>query len=105
MQQSTKAHGPAPPNPFLGQAPTPTQLTALTQQWLESWQHAGALASGSLSAATIACDSRRLWKFWFTDTAQSMDRYMRSPAFLDLMICNLKAMTRAAAFLPMFGIR
>jgi hypothetical protein len=60
---------------------------ALTIQQLDVRQPA-------LEGAPVFCDPRELRRRWLADLSQAMDSYMRSPAFLELMQQNFKALTR-----------
>jgi hypothetical protein len=72
-------------------------LAAMGRQWLELWQRAGVFGRGGLDAAAAfyepwRFDPRRLRTLWLTELTHAMDRYMRSPAFLQLMQYNLSAL-------------
>jgi hypothetical protein len=71
------------------QKPGAASLLALSQTWLELSQQAG------LSAFAVFNESRKLRNFWLSEMASSMDRYMRSGIFLELMRHNLNLMIRA----------
>jgi hypothetical protein len=73
----------------------PDPLAAFTEQWLEWWRQASSLGFGGLAAGAVFPDYRQLQKLWLADLTQTMDRYMRSSAFLELMRCNLKTMTQS----------
>jgi hypothetical protein len=67
---------------------------ALTIQQLEAWQRASSLPPSDLEGVVFFCDARELRSRWLADLSQALDSYMRSPAFLELMQQNFKAMTR-----------
>ena len=52
-----------------------------------------------LTAARAAWDSRRLRSFWVRELSKLVDRQLRSPAFLQLTMSSLTALTRVTAFL------
>jgi hypothetical protein len=69
-------------------------LLAFGEQWLEWWRHADALGRGALEWLAFCYDTRQLRNQWLAGMTQTMDRYVRSPAFLRLMEYNLRALTR-----------
>lgn len=73
----------------------PSPLVALTAQWLEAWQRALIPAPAESSADPFFADLRQLRSRWFGGLSQTMDAYLRSPAFLALMQLGLGAMTGA----------
>ncbi len=72
-----------------------TPLRTLGEQWLQGWQYASALNRGALEWMTLSCDPQQLWRRWLATTSQTVDRYMRSPAFLELMHYHLDALTKS----------
>ena len=71
-------------------------LTVFTEQCLEAWRRANALSQEHLAAMVLFWDPNQRTR-WFADLSRILDDYMRSPAFLELMQHNLKAMTRPAS--------
>ena len=65
----------------------PNPLLVVSLQWLQSWQLASALNSRNME------EMRRLRSSMLGDLGRSIDSYMRSPAFLELMKCSLAALT------------
>jgi hypothetical protein len=59
-------------------------FTTLTQQWLALW------------------DPRPLRQRWLAEMSNVMDRFMRSPAFAELIRFNMVTMTRSAGLVVPF---
>ena len=62
-------------------------FVAFAQQWLALW------------------DPRSLRQRWLAEMSNAMDRYMRSPAFLELIRFNLETMSRSAGLVFPFHRR
>ena len=73
----------------------PNPAIALMRQWLEIWQRTLTLC-GDTDGIALFWNPRQLRNQWLADLSQTMDNYMRSPAFLELIRYNLRAMTRTA---------
>ena len=71
-------------------------LAALGAAWLEWWGHAAALQRGGFEWLALSCHPRRLRERWLADWTETLDRYMRSPAFLEVMRRNLAVLNRSA---------
>jgi hypothetical protein len=84
----------------------PNPLDALTQQcqqwqqWIDMWSQAGALACASFTGVAFVEQSKQLRSWWLATLTQAMDRYLRSPAFLELMRWNAGAMARPSLTSP-----
>jgi hypothetical protein len=76
----------APGNP----RPLPLPLTALTERWLEVWRDGGAWGYGLLTVGLYR-DLRQMRQTWLADLTRTTDRYLRSPAFLELVRLGLRA--------------
>jgi hypothetical protein len=75
-------------------------LVACAQQWLDIWRHAGAVGMGGLTAASLF-DVKRLQRLWLAELTRTMDAYLRTPAFLEVMRTGLRAVTgRPASPVP-----
>jgi hypothetical protein len=70
--------------------PTPPSPAALTAYWLECWRQA--LLGGGLAAVALHCDARQIQRRFMTDLTRTLDGYLRTPAFLELMKRNLGTM-------------
>ena len=68
---------------------------AFMSPWLETWRRAIEL-SGDVNGIALFWDPRQMRRRWLADLSRIMDSYMRSPAFLELIQYNLKAMTQTA---------
>jgi hypothetical protein len=67
-----------------------TALATFWARWLEqSTRGTRAL----LEVMQTACDPQQLQHRWLDAVSRSLDDFMRSPAFLELLKINLKAMT------------
>jgi hypothetical protein len=83
----------------------PHPALAFTQHWLRMWEHTAALAGGSLEGVARFCDPRQLRNLWLAELGRATDRYLRSPAFLQLMQYNLRALTDVARLSSPFRFR
>ena len=77
---SDPAVGPRGPNP----------LATSSERWLEVWREAGALGYGLL-AVGLYRNLRQMRQSWLIDLTRTTDRYLRSPAFLELVRVGLGA--------------
>jgi hypothetical protein len=75
-------------------------VTRVGGPWFEPWHHAAALGRGALAAFAHLWDPGQLQRQWFAHLSQNMDAYLRSPAFLELMAHNLRAMTPVDLIFP-----
>jgi hypothetical protein len=73
-------------------------LLAMSEQWLGAWRFAAALSWASAASLVRLSDPQRLRREWSTSLTGMVDRTLRSPEFLRLMACNLRAMADAAQF-------
>jgi hypothetical protein len=73
-------------------------LLAMAEQWLGAWRFAAALSWTSAASLVQLTDPQRVRRDWSTNLTGMMDRTLRSPEFLRLMACNLRAMADAAQF-------
>ena len=89
-QQSTPALAPA---------------AALTREWLDLWRHAAALGQGSVEGVAAFWDFRRLRTLWFAELGRATDRYLKSPAFVELMRVQLGTMIRSTHLGAPFPLR
>jgi len=67
--------------------------TVLADYWLDWWRHANALGRASFEWISVSTDPRSFRDRWLAALGQTVDQYMRSPAFLEAMQYNLKALT------------
>jgi len=74
------------------------------EHWLDGWRYAAALGRGSLAALATVWNPRQVRSWWLAHLSQNIDVYLRSPAFLELMSCNLKTMTRSARMVLPFPL-
>jgi len=81
-----------------GHDPGPSMLLAVAEQWLGAWRLTAALSWASAASLVRLGDPQRLRKEWSTNLTGVVDRTLRSPEFLRLMACNLRAMADAAQF-------
>jgi hypothetical protein len=82
-----------------GEAGSPLQLlVGAAGAWLAPWRHAAALGRGAATAMALFWDPRHLQELWLAELGRSTDRYLRSPAFLDLMQHHLATTTQLARF-------
>ena len=70
--------------------PGPPPLVDLTERWLEVWRDAGAWGCGLLAVGLFR-DLRQMRQSWLIDLTRTTDRYLRSPAFLELVRVGLGA--------------
>jgi hypothetical protein len=84
-----------PPFPFI----------ALTRQWIEIWQQTAALYRAGLASAALFYDTRPLRSLWLKGLTQTIDQYMRTPAFLELTGYVLRGVTRPPRFGFPFSFR
>jgi hypothetical protein len=82
----------------------PGPLFALTEAWIKLWQQAASLPDGDLAAAALL-DARQLQNLWLTGLSATADRYMRSPAFLELIGQTSRAMAASANLSSPFRVR
>jgi hypothetical protein len=68
----------------------------LAEPWLAMWRFSAAMAWGGVSAFARMCDTRPLRTFWTATATQTVERYLRSPEFLQFMAGNLKTMASLA---------
>ena len=79
----------------MGEAGPPRgPLAGAADAWLAPWRHAAAIGRGAATAAALFWDPRPLQNLWLAELGRTTDRYLRSPAFLDLVQHHLAAMTR-----------
>ena len=76
----------------------PSLLLAMAEQWLGAWRLTAALGWASAALLVQLSDPQRLRKEWSANLTGLTDRTLRSPEFLRLMACNLRAMADAARF-------
>lgn len=77
----------------------PALLLAMAEQWLGAWRLTAALGwAGAASLLQQLSDPQRLRREWSANFTGLVDRTLRSPEFLRLMACNLRAMADAAQF-------
>jgi hypothetical protein len=67
-------------------------MMTLAEPWLAMWRFSAAMAWGGLTLAARLADPKPARTFWTTTATQTLDRYMRSPEFLQLLATNLKTM-------------
>jgi hypothetical protein len=71
----------------------PNPLLAIAaEQWVAAWRLSASLSWASAAALFELSDPRRLRRAWSADLTGIVDRTLRSPEFLRLMACNLRAM-------------
>jgi hypothetical protein len=72
----------------------------LAQPWSEWPSYVQAWSRASLQWMSIFCDPAPLRRQWLAALSQMTDRYLRSPAALELAHRNLRAMTALARHAP-----
>lgn len=79
-------------------APRLNPLLAIGEQWLAAWRFGAALGwAGAASLAKLS-DPGQVRRAWSTSLTEMTDRTLRSPEFLRLMACQLRAMADASRF-------
>jgi hypothetical protein len=73
-------------------------LLAIGEQWLATWRLGVALSFAGVASLAQFSDPRQLRKVWSANLTEMIDRSMRSPEFLRLMACQLRAMADVAKF-------
>jgi hypothetical protein len=68
----------------------------LAEPWLAMWRFSAAMTWGGFTLAARLADPRPLRTFWTTAATKTVDRYLRSPEFLQLLATNLNAMAALA---------
>jgi len=80
--------------PPLDAEPDPFQLFA--EPWRAWWSYTGACGRAGLEWMALWSDPAPLRSRWLAGVSQMLDRYVRSPAFLELTRHNLRALTALA---------
>jgi hypothetical protein len=62
------------------------------EQWLGPWKLATAMTLQGLASFARLYDTRQLLARWSPNMTEVVDRYLRSPDFLELMASTLKTM-------------
>jgi hypothetical protein len=83
----------------------PNSLLALGEQWFAAWRFGAALGWASVASLTQLADPRGLRRAWSANLTETIDRSLRSPEFLRLMSCQLRAMADVAQFTSAFRRR
>jgi hypothetical protein len=73
-------------------------LLAVAEQWLGAWRLAAGLGWAGAASWLQLSDPQRLRREWSANLTGMVDRTLRSPEFLRLMSCQLRAMADAAQF-------
>jgi hypothetical protein len=73
-------------------------LLAMAEQWMGAWRLTAALSWTSAASLIQLADPQRLRRSWSANLTGLVDRQLRSPEFLRLMACNLRAMADMAQF-------
>ena len=76
--------------------------TAITQFWADWFAQSNDQARALLDAMRPLGDPQQLQRRWLDAVAQSLDGFMRTPAFLEAMQRNLKMMTDLKAMQDQF---
>jgi hypothetical protein len=63
-----------------------------TAHWLEVWRCAAALNEANMQGLSEFWNLQEQRSRWLAELSQTLDRHMRSEAFLDWMSFNLRAM-------------
>jgi hypothetical protein len=66
-------------------------------QWLVWERQAASVSWGGMAAAALLWDYKRLRHFWLTELSRSVERYVRSPVFIETMGANLRVLGKVAA--------
>jgi|SwirhirootsSR3_FD_contig_51_4487461_length_444_multi_2_in_0_out_0_1 hypothetical protein len=77
-------------DPAIAPGTRPLPLTDLTERWLEVCRDGGAWGYGLLAVGLFR-DLRQMRQTWLADLTRTTDRYLRSPAFLELVRLGLRA--------------
>jgi hypothetical protein len=70
----------------------PSPPLVFAEAWLALWRYSTAWTWGGLASFAQVYDTRSLRAFWSSQMTQAMDRYMRSPEFLELMASGLRTL-------------
>jgi hypothetical protein len=62
------------------------------EQWVSAWRLGASLSWAGAATLLELSDPRRLRRAWSANLTGMVDRTLRSPEFLRLMACNLRAM-------------
>ena len=62
------------------------------EHWLEVWRCAAALSEANMQGLARLWDLQERRSRWLAELSQTLDRHMRSEAFLEWMAFNLRAM-------------
>jgi hypothetical protein len=68
---------------------------ALTEFWTRWAEQAGRGTQAMLDVLRSGTDPKKLQQLWMDAAAQSLDQFMRTPAFMEMMRRQLKAVTDA----------
>jgi hypothetical protein len=74
----------------------PTSVLAWAQPWLGMWRLTAATTVESVVLLAQLWDPRRFRASWSKELSESVDRYLRSPQFLEQMARNVKTMVSIA---------
>jgi hypothetical protein len=75
------------------------------EPWLDLWRNAAIWTWGGPVAGPLAGDPKQLRSLWMAQATRTLDHYMRSTAFLELMHESMATMTRAARLNPWFPFK
>ena len=75
------------------------------QPWFDLWRNAAIWTWGGPVAGPFGGDPKQLHRLWMAQASRTLDHYMRSAAFLELMHQSMAAMMRAARLNPWFPFR
>ena len=68
-------------------------VTAMATFWARWLEQSSRGTQALLEVMQTACDPQQLQRRWLDAVSRSLDDFMRTPAFLELLKINLKAMT------------
>jgi len=75
------------------------------QPWFDLWRTAAIWTWGGPVAGPLGGDPKQLRSVWMAQATRSLDHYMRSTAFLELMHESLAAITNTARLNAWFPFR
>jgi hypothetical protein len=76
----------------------PNPLLALGEQWLAAWRFGAALSWAGVASLAQLSDAQSARTAWSRQLSGMVDRTLRSPEFLRLMACQMRAMANVAQF-------
>ena len=76
----------------------PSPPAAFAEPWLALWRYAATFTWGGFASLSRLYDPRPLRAAWSAHMTEALDRFFRSPEFLELMAAHLRMMASATRF-------